>query len=109
LGKNESLVKAEPPVSKPNQTKPNQVKATSHVFKKEERLSREFPTEQMKPTGIEKFGIGQQSANEGASAAAEFAVFGKLRSPNKALEPTTTSVTHPADAGCAPAAVAAHL
>jgi hypothetical protein len=32
-----------------------------------------------------------------------------LRQPNKALEPTTTSVTHPACAGCAPDAVAAHL
>ena len=29
--------------------------------------------------------------------------------PNKALEPTTMSVTHPACAGCAPDTVAAHL
>ena len=31
------------------------------------------------------------------------------RMPNQALEPTTTAVTHPADAGCAPAVVVAHL
>ena len=63
----------------------------------------------MKPTEKEKFGICQQSANEGASAAAEFAVFGKLRSPNKAPEPTTMSVTDRADARSAPDAGAAHL
>jgi hypothetical protein len=31
------------------------------------------------------------------------------KQPNKAPEPTTTSVTHPACAGCAPDVVAAHL
>ena len=29
--------------------------------------------------------------------------------PNQALEPTATAVTHPADAGCAPAVAVAHL
>ena len=35
--------------------------------------------------------------------------FGGGARPNKALEPTPTSVTSPADAGAAPAAVVAHL
>ena len=32
-----------------------------------------------------------------------------IKKPNKAPEPTTVSVTHPADAGCAPDTVVAHL
>ena len=35
--------------------------------------------------------------------------FALITPPNKALEPTTMSVTHPACAGCAPDTVAAHL
>ena len=63
----------------------------------------------MKPTGKERIGIGQLSANEGVNAAAEIAFFGKLRSPNKALEPTPMAVTIRADARLAPATGAAHL
>src|SRR5579884_2496086 len=40
------------------------------------------------------------------------AIFSHLTSPlgpNQALEPTPPSVTHPADAGCAPAGGVAHL
>ena len=63
----------------------------------------------MKPTGKERIGIGQLSANEGANATAKFAVFVKLQSPNKAPEPTTMSVTDRACARSAPATVAAQL
>jgi hypothetical protein len=38
-----------------------------------------------------------------------FHIYPKKEKPNTALEPTPTSVTPPADAGVAPAAVVAHL
>jgi hypothetical protein len=94
-------VKAESPVSKPSESDAarfeTQLKTKSPVF------------EQMKPTGKGRIGIGERSAKESASAAAEFSVFGALRSPNQALLPTTMSVTIPAAQEVVPDMVAADL
>ena len=86
-------------------------KATPLVFKPSKRRSRQSSNRtKMKPTGKGRIGIGERSAKESASAAAEFSVFGGAsRSPNKAPLPTTMSVTRRADARHAPDTVAAEL
>ena len=63
----------------------------------------------MKRTGKTEFEIAERSENGNASAAVWHPGFIDLRSPNKALEPTTTAVTPRACARVAPAAVVAHL
>ena len=63
----------------------------------------------MKPTGKIGKEFGQRSAKESASAATRHSGFEDLRSPNKALVPTTMVVTRRAGARHAPTTVAAHL
>ena len=53
------------------------------------------------PNGVFAFGSSNRSPHQ--------MQFSNLQSPNKTLEPTITSVTPPADAGVAPAALVAHL
>ena len=69
--------------------------------RKKETDSKAIAENEMKTKLTDVFAAGRRLICQAAD------VFKK--SANKAPEPTTTSVTHPACAGCAPDAVAAHL